>query len=336
MTTPVAGVEWLGPETNPRVRLKVDKADAPVCVRIALPGILPVDWLHVRVCMKSNGLEVGQNFWDDGRCIVEWHPAGGGPPENDSVASVRENDPGEVLDLVLSPKGASAIPVLRLEHLGRAGDFELTRFEATVVRETRIWKIGRWGLMIGGLVWAYSLISSFGGKERVRCLMAAALWVVMGIYFVVPGPWKNLRPLAAPFNLGPEVAPPPSVGSLTKSKAVDSHPPSAVVRSVGNIPLKGDLTLLIKFHFFKLRPVLHSLLLFAPALLIALLVGWRPALWLATLFALAIEGAEAAFGYGFDWLDVTDLISDALGIVIGLLLARRLLAWRLSRCHTRI
>ena len=49
----------------------------------------------------------------------------------------------------------------------------------------------------------------------------------------------------------------------------------------------------------------------------------RPTLLVAVLLSLAIEGAQAAFGYGFDWVDVIDLATDAAGIALGLWLCRR-------------
>ncbi len=96
-----------------------------------------------------------------------------------------------------------------------------------------------------------------------------------------------------------------------------AHP--AALESVGKIPDQGDFTLRLKHYAANARPLLHVLLLFAPALAMACLVGRKPARSLAIMFALAIEAAQLAFGFGFDWVDVFDLASDAGGIGLALM-----------------
>ncbi len=331
MTSPAAGVEWLGPESDPSVRLRVEKPDNPIFVRIKFPMRTPVDFLHVRFHMKSRGLKVGQDPWADGRCIIEWHQAAGGVSENDAVASARGDDLGEVVDFVMRPKQSPAVPVLRLENLGQTGELELTQFEATVVRERWAWKIGRWLLLAAWLAWAYALLIYTGAKGGLSSLLAASVWLWMALYFVVPGPWENLRPLATPFQMGPEVAKPSLPGIEVKSKETAATSNAEAVTSIGKIPIQGDLLLRIKFHFVKLRPLLHLLLLLGPALVIGLLVGMRPALWLTAIFSIGTEVAEVAFGYGFDSADVCDLIWDAIGIGLGLWLSHFVLIWISSR-----
>jgi glycopeptide antibiotics resistance protein len=90
------------------------------------------------------------------------------------------------------------------------------------------------------------------------------------------------------------------------------------LESVGKIPDQGDFTLRLKHYAANARPLLHIILLFAPALATACLVGRKPARSLAIMFAFAIESAQLAFGFGFDWVDVFDLASDAVGIALAL------------------
>jgi glycopeptide antibiotics resistance protein len=40
------------------------------------------------------------------------------------------------------------------------------------------------------------------------------------------------------------------------------------------------------------------------------------------LLSIAIESAQIAFGYGFDRVDVADLLHDALGIAAAMILAK--------------
>jgi hypothetical protein len=165
----------------------------------------------------------------------------------------------------------------------------------------------------------------------LRPLLAASIWLTMAIYFVVPGPWKVLHPFGATFQIGPEIgnsaftspqfeAPPPSLSAAAGS-ALD-------LKSVGKIAENGDLTLRIKRYLAPLRPLLHSLLLFAPTLVLACLIGIRRAAFLMVILALGIEAAQIAFGYGFDVVDVFDLLADGIGIVLGLPAYRWL--WKLK------
>lgn len=322
--SPSPGVEWLGPETGPRLRLRVDEVHSKVVARLDLPDIKAVDFLHVRFQVSATNLRPGQEMWEDGRCVIEWHPQAGGPVwENNPFCSVRHSQTSGVAEMVLRPDRPPAIPALRLENLGTSGDLELTLFEATVLRERLVWKIGRWLLLAGWLAWAVVWIGPHGKAARIRSLLAAAIWLVMGLYFVVPGPWKDVRSFAGPFQIGLETA----VAPVSRPAAATINRSSAkftVLESVGEIPDQGDFTLRLKRYAANARPLLHIILLFAPTLAMACLVGRKPTRSLAVILALAIETAQLAFGYGFDWVDVFDLASDAVGIALGLWLHGRL------------
>ncbi len=162
----------------------------------------------------------------------------------------------------------------------------------------------------------------------IRPVLAGSVWLLMVIYFVVPGPWKTLHSFGQPFQIGMEkhrlrnTADALKPGSLLETQVTD--PPSPKMVPLGKIPEGGDITLRIKRYATKARPLLHSLLLFAPTLIITCLVGRKKAVPLMVGLALAIEFAQFSFGYGFDWLDVFDLFNDAVGIALGILAYRAL------------
>lgn len=215
------------------------------------------------------------------------------------------------------PDQPPALPALRVENLGTGGDFELLVFEATAVRETWLWKIGHWLLMAAWLGWAVAWI---GRKTNIiRSILAASAWLVMGLYFVVPGPWKSYHSIGPPFSIGKEVSSQPRTTSSVPISNI--HTPLA---SVGEIPDQGDFTLRLKHYAANARPLLHIILLAAPTLLIACLVGAKSARSLAVILAVAIEVAQISFGYGFDWVDLVDLACDATGIALALLAHRYL------------
>ena len=322
LAQPTPGVEWLGSDEAPRLRLRVDAAHPTVVTRMELPEIGAVDFLHLRFQMTARNLTPGKELWDDGRCMIEWHaPSGGSTWENDPFGSVRYDDSGKATECVMRPENSPSIPALRIEHLGVSGDLEISQFEATVIRNRMVWKISRCFLIVALIAWLMAWIGFRGRDQAIRAWLAACVWTVMAIYFVVPGPWKLTHSFGAPFNLGEVVASPVKSNSLYDIKLATSEETkveSPVLKSVGKIPDKGDFALRVKHLVEKARPLLHAFLLFGPALVIACLVGRRSALSLMILMALCIEAAQVAFGYGFDRVDVLDLGYDGIGIAAAL------------------
>ena len=86
----------------------------------------------------------------------------------------------------------------------------------------------------------------------------------------------------------------------------------------------------IKARIAQARPLLHALLLFAPTLAMAGLVGRKPALCLAAILSVCIELAQFGFGYGFDWGDIGDLANDTAGIFAALWIHRKFQSRRRS------
>jgi hypothetical protein len=317
------GSEWVGSESELGLRLRADPGRSGVATRLLLPINRPVDFLHLRFRASAHHLVRGRETWEDGRCLIEWHSrAESSKWENDPFHSVQDNQKSEITEVVMRPEHPPAIPVLRIENLGVSGDYELSLFEATALQEHPVWKTGRWFLLAGWLAWVIAWIRPTGKTGFLRSLVAAVIWILMGIYFVIPGPWSNVRSLVEPFQLGQAITAPhadaaSSAGMDIASSSLELSNSEAVA-SVGEIPVKGDFSLRLKLYAQKARPLLHGLLLFVPTFLIACLVGGKPAASLAIILSLAIEAAQFAFGFGFDWVDVFDLSSDAAGILLGL------------------
>lgn len=315
------GAEWLGPETHPMLRLRVDQQNAEVVTHLDFPARKAIDFLHLRFQVNSKNLQPGKQIWEDGRCLIEWHPPSGGSGwESDPFCSVRYDHTGELMELVMRPERPPAIPALRFENLGIRGDMEISVLEATVMRERMVWKVGRWILLAAWLVWLLAWIGFKGENGLIRSLAAASVMLFMGLYFVVPGPWKCYRAFGTSFQTGREITRLPDVSTSHTGPPITRLAPAttASLKSVGKIPDKGDFTLRLKHYAANARPLLHIAMLFAPALAIACLVGRKSALSLTVILALATEAAQFAFGYGFDWLDISDLVCDAAGIALAL------------------
>jgi hypothetical protein len=323
--TLVPGTTWTGPAAKPELLLEFTSPTRSVVQQIPLPHLPPTRWLHLRLRLQASDLERGPQPWSDGRLILEWRSAGKSV-EFDHLCSVRGDQDSGLLTVIARPNRQSATPVLRLEHLGTSGAMRVLTFEATVVEERAVWNWGKWLVLLGWAAWFSAAAGIAANRGRLRPLAAAAVWLFMAVTFSFPGPWKTLRPLATPFQIGPELhqTPAPAPAAATPPPPPDSPPPP--VASAGRIPPQGSVLVklkeLINRYCASLKPLYHIPLLFAPTLLSLLLISPRRSLALAAFTAVTIEAAQLAFGYSLDWLDALDLLCDALGI---------LLAWRAHR-----
>jgi len=323
-SAPTPGVEWLGSGAETRIRLRVEPAHPRVVDLIDLPKMNPGDFLHIRSKIATKDLVPGKEVWDDGRCIIEWRQDGvDATSASDSFASGRLNHRGERTDLVLRPQKGSLTPMLRLENLGKSGDLELCEFEATVVRNTSWWKIGRWLVAGAWLWWVWAWIGDFQRVGRSRRMVATLMWVVLGAQCVVPGPWHQIRPFGASFAIESEgrfsvQAPPRVAPTPLDAPSIPAPPPQKAIKSVGKLPPKGSLMLRIKTFVGQAKEILHVIMLLIPTLITASLVGSKPAGTLGIILSLSIEIAETAFGFGFDPMDILDLVCDFAGVVLAL------------------
>ena len=326
-TPPVVGAEWQGTGDASSIRLRLGPQVPHVSMRLALPGATAVDSLYIRFRMHARGLVQGSEKWQTGRFIIEWHqPGSSGAPELDPIAGVHDEDVSTSAGIVAVPAQGPAVPALRLEHLGRAGEMVLSDLEIVPVRERAIWRYGRYFLAAAFMGWIYLSTRLVRPVSHMRCLLAAGLWLGMGLHFVVPGPWKIQYPLLVGFRLDQTAD-----GGASSARFKNSQPlrsaleiQSGEVSASGHLLPQGTLALRVKTLLALARPLLHVLLLLAPTLASAWLIGRRSTLAFAVLFALAVEASQVAFGYGFDWIDVADLLTDSIGIAMGLWLAIRI------------
>lgn len=321
------GLTWGGTPESPSLRLKRAAGDPPIALRLAIPEAPAVEALHLRLRLSAQGLRPGSEKWQTGRFMIEWHPPQGqGDFEKDPLAGSKDDEDSGPMTLVAVPARGPAVPAIRLEHLGLDGGFELTDLEITAVDERGLWKHGRWPLAMAWLAWFAACIRTWPGVKRRQALAAAVICLLMAVEFVIPGPWKIQRPLIEEdFRLGTAKieAPPPAQAPPLVEAPPALRISSEAIPPSGNVLAQGGLALRLRTLLKPLRPLLHVALLAAPTFAFALLLGRRRAVWLAVPLALAIECAQSAFGYGFDWIDVVDLIFNGIGIWLALWLHRR-------------
>ncbi len=320
-------VQWSGQEKYPELRLKVCAENQRVVERLALPGFSKIDWVRIRFHLAAENLVPNSEKWEDGRGMIEWHSTKGNRLcLNDPFGSVRYNQNKQKQEIILRPDEASAIPIIRFENLGKSGELVVKDLEVTALRETKYWKFSKWIIIAGWSSWVIYLIRGNWQGSLSRAAVASGLWVIMGIYFVIPGPWQGARPMGNYFLIQEVEFTPITQSELYHSTSFTclGRTNLTQVASVGKVPDRGDLILKIKNYAETIRPLLHGLLLFVPTLLIGLLVGLRPARSLAFIMAVAIESIEVIYGFGFDMLDAIDLLSNSLGIMIALFCIQKL------------
>lgn len=331
------GVNWSS-ETQQLELTRLPGAP-PIVIKHAFPGIATAKAIHFSLYFSSNQLTSGPNPWDDGRCFLEWRdPKTHERLDISAIGSIRGTHRSEV-EVVLRAPSEGAIPILLLEHLGTSGTLTIETLVATSVHQSRSWAIFRVVLPFAWVAWAwFSLVVWSRHHRPIRHFISALVFVAMGLAFVLPGPWKALRPVGLPFELNLSPA------ALKKPSTVQSSPnvlaPRAVVprieraapprlKPVGELPVQGGMVLKIKKALPLLRPLLHVLLLFGPALAFAFFSGRRAAIVYGGLLSVLIEAAQTSMGYGFDAWDVLDLACDSAGIALALLLHHRLQSWPL-------
>lgn len=321
---------WSG--SGQQTRLVVPAGTSPPVVRMKLADTPPVEALHLVVQVEASRLSIGRQAWDDGRLLVEWQPDGRpGAMELDPIASARGDEKKGPWELVARPVNRPALPVLRIEHLGSAGEFLITRVEATPVRERTAWKLLAPALLAGWFALA-ALAAGFP-QGRWKALLAAGIWLVFAFEFIVPGPWKSARPMVASFQLGSEpppavIAPPPPpflAATETGDGPGQGAEPEAEVRPAGRIPTAGNPVLRVKAALPRIRPILHGLLLFVPSMIALFLIPRKRVLIIAATCSGSIELAQTLFGYGFDATDLLDLLWNAAGIGLAFWIHPRLL-----------
>ena len=318
------GAVWEGDVERPTLRLTIGPEHPRISLAMVLPDFPAMEALHIHFSMVARNLQLGAQEWDDGRVLIEWHsPDSGNREETDAICSLRDSQSSSDVRLIARCASGSSVPVLRIEHLGWGGEFAISQLEMIPVRERDLWIFGRWVMAALFFAWLWFLLSGQEYYSAWRRILTIGIWLGMAVYFAVPGPWKTLRPLVTAFEIGKPASFIKLGGEPTQSMSPSSTAarlPHSIVNStgLGKIPLQGGWIVRVKHHLAMARPLLHALLLFVPTIVFALLVGPRLALALAFGMAFSIEAAQTAFGYGFDWVDVCDLLTDAAGILLAI------------------
>lgn len=339
------GAQW--DERQGRTGMRLEARPGKVTLKMELPPRLAVEALHIRFRTAAEDLQRGNQEWDDGRFSIEWRSEDQDQAQEVDIVSSLRGDQKSEASLVVRPAEWPSVPILRIENLGRSGAFEILELEMTPVRERLAWRVGRWLVLGAWLCWWYAVLSQTLRTSFWRKALALAIWIGMGIGFAFPGPWKTLHPLVIPFELGnnseviPGLEKPPATlisPGLSAPSAETSGPLPAASKAAavshGKIPLTESWILKMRLVLADGRPLLHALLLFAPTLLFALLLGTRHACYLGGSLALAIEAAQAALGFGFDLLDVGDLARNAVGVAAAIWVYSRIGKFRLARARS--
>lgn len=314
---------------------------------LPLVSMKAMEALHIRTAVVAQGLQVGKMPWDDGRILIQWQSCvSAGNEETDAVASARHDQEIHSFEQVARPDSGNARPILKLEHLGAKGDFLIKELQLTPVRTTSLWRNMQWLLPLCWLGLVLAVLWRRGETGWVlRPVLAAGLWLAVIVIFAVPGPWKSVHPIMGGFALAKPAAvtiaassPKPTTQTTRNapnnqrkgSPVKTSDPVEAPLKASGRILPNGGWLVAIKMKLIYARPLLHVLLLSLPTLCFAVLLDRKRAMWLGISILLSIEMAQVAFGFGFDWIDVMDILSDGAGVFAALWLHRKWLHPRLK------
>lgn len=286
-------------------------------VQIDLPDRGAFDGLHIRFQLQADEIRRGPEEWQTARLHLEWL-RDGTIIERVFLASAQDNQTVVEPAALLTRIPARATARLHVENLGLSGRCRLLEFESFPTRTLPIARITMLAIATGWLFWA---AATAGPLRCTGSWLAAAVWVGSAYALVLPGPWTTRSPLVGEFVMDSVEAPAQELPAEAFAPA-PCHP--------GNLEAP-NLLLRWKVRLRFLRPLLHSLLFFAPALVFLLLTrAENRALALVAMLAVLVELAQWAFGYGFEVSDCLDLGTDAIGILLALVLHRR---WRRHRAR---
>ena len=290
--------------------------------------------LFVRVSAQAKQLIAGDEIWQDGRTFIEWLT-----PENQrgTVSPIHsaQGDSGLTSCFAIKIPPGNLRPVLRLENLGKQGDYILKEIELTPARITGSWKLGSPLIMAAFVFLIASLLAANQIPSLPRRLFAASITCIVGYFFIIPGPWPQTKGLgqdlawhhqqAKPMETdsGIKLYPPIAPQAIIESRLGDQKNVSHQSNYI-KLPESDNPALQAKKILAKVRSLLHVALLFAPVWIMSYAVGSKRGFLLGIAMALGIEMAQWLFGYGFQADDVKDLLADLCGISMAVY------------CHTRL
>ena len=349
--------------------LRGTKSGPTPCHEIFLAGWPRGMAAHIRFSGEAREIVPGAEAWEDGRMVVIWREEDGevmqyhhgllgakGSGRFQSESVVVLNQPGQAS--------------IFLQHAGHGGEFEIDDLEITPVglRRWVPWATGAL-LCASGIWWALLFRGIAGNRWVLRACGAAALGLAAVWTLVLPGPWEPLRPLGGPFVLQPStaaaspvkvvdvaksdpVAPVPMASNSQPTPPLASTPPApaqaapiarntttpvaAPALESAELPVPGALESgwfweTYRWVKSKARTLMHLGAFVALTLAFVAILdskrGWIP----VAILGLASEAMQTLFGFGFTWEDAGDLLVNALGIGIGLLLAAGWKKWRAGR-----
>jgi hypothetical protein len=291
-------------------------------LELALHGLRPAPMVHVAGSLHARALQPGARRWEDGRLHILGRDRDGRlAPGHLAVGSVRYARNFEIPGVVAPMPAAGLEPVLVAGNLGTGGSMVIEALVLTPVarRSAFFWNSGL--LAAGWCALAAGAFRRAGGPAGWwRVLAAALVWLGLAAFLVFPGPWLPWRPLGLPFELGPGAA---GAAQVVEPLAVAGDPALEVPAQ----PDHGDRVAVHWLFEIKrfVRPVLHAGCYAAATLVLALLAGPRGALAGALALSAGSEALQAAYGFGFGFDDVLDLLVNGAGIWLGLRLHGRLL-----------
>lgn len=290
--------------------------------------------LFVRISAQAKQLIPGDEVWQDGRTFIEWlTPAN--QRANVSPIHSAQGDSGLTACFAIKIPPGDLRPVLRIENLGKQGDYILKEIELTPARLTGSWKLGSPLIMAAFVFLIASLLAANQIPSLPRRLFAASITCIIGYFFIIPGPWpqtkglgqalvwnyQQVKPMTtvSSIKFHPPIAPQAIIESELGDQKIVSHKPNYT-----KLPESDNLALQAKKILAKVRSLLHFALLFAPVWIVSYAVGSKRGFLLGIAMALGIEMAQWLFGYGFQADDVKDLLADLCGISMAVY------------CHTRL
>lgn len=324
---------------------------SPFCV-LELPGCGKVDALHLNYRVAMHDLVAGKANWHKGRIAIQWlAESQNRGSENDPLHDFSGNGKIEIKSRVAAPTDAPAIPRIMIMHMAKSGAFSIEDLKVSAVKERVSWK---WCQMILGVTATTWFVLFFrcccnsswavGTFLSLLCMSMIIALILPKDADIKPQLWgvsyqlgSDLNAIHTPNSSERETIPvTPGQGLIAESNNQEPSVPeeiktnqasqpesnfSSAPYAQGKIKPERSIVVWIKMNLNRWLSWIHLLAFFLPCLVIAILVGVRPASIIGFSFAIASEGSQMLFGDVWDTGDQIDLLLNLMGVALGLFVA---------------
>jgi len=347
-------IDWA--DGGQSVRIRAAPSGAAPTVERQLRELPRAEHIWTRIRASGDRLVPGGEDWQIARVMLLWrNETGGLASRQDRLCGLKWPRERSTFESVVRLRTDLGTPVIAFQNLAQEGDFTIHSLEIIPV-DQRWWF--PYAATLLALGWCVLTAITFRrclvpGVNHWRIAPAAGAWVALAAFFLFPGPYYPWRPMLNGFELGEgsgghrEMAN-EAPGSMVPGRVAGrQEAPTSLRFAETGMPdyLPGEVLLepdrkkdpvSVLFRWKKhIRALMHIGAFAAMVIGFSLLLGPARAWIPVALLGAGSELMQWLRGFGFDWLDIYDLLINGIGIAAGVIAVRMWVRWYTERSRSR-